>query len=105
MQTEKEWKIEKERLGDSLTLRLTGRLDTETSQDLQNVIEKELDGVRLLTVDMTELTYLTSAGLRVLLHVSKRMNTPESSVVVSNPNNEIREVFKITGFDGILNIE
>ena len=97
--------IVKERQGDSLTLRLSGRLDTGTSPELQEVVTKELDGVKHLAVDMAELEYITSAGLRVLLNAAKKMDAAEGSMVVKNANEDIREVFKITGFDDILVLE
>lgn len=97
--------IVKERQGDSLTLRLSGRLDTGTSPELQEVVTKELDGVKHLAVDMAELEYITSAGLRVLLNAAKKIDAAEGSMVVKNANEDIREVFKITGFDDILVLE
>ena len=97
--------IVKERQGDSLTLRLSGRLDTGTSPELQEVVTKELDGMKHLAVDMAELEYITSAGLRVLLNAAKKIDAAEGSMVVKNANEDIREVFKITGFDDILVLE
>ncbi len=97
--------IVKERQGDSLTLRLSGRLDTGTSPELQEVVTKEIDGVKHLAVDMAELEYITSAGLRVLLNAAKKMDAAKGSMVVKNANEDIREVFKITGFDDILVME
>lgn len=97
--------IVKERQGDSLTLRLSGRLDTVTSPELQEAVTKELDGVKHLAVDMAELEYITSAGLRVLLNAAKKMDAAKGSMVVKNANEDIREVFKITGFDDILVME
>ena len=96
--------IVKERQNDSLILRLEGRLETGTADKLQEAIEQESEGLIHLTIDMTQLTYLTSAGLRVLLRTKKRLQATGGDMVLTNVNKDIMEVFGITGFDDILTI-
>lgn len=96
--------IVKERQNDSLILRLEGRLETGTADKLQEAIEQESEGLIHLTIDMTQLTYLTSAGLRVLLRTEKRLQATGGDMVLTNVNKDIMEVFGITGFDDILTI-
>lgn len=97
-------KIEENREGEKLTLQLSGRLDTSTAPRLQACVDSKLEGVSDLQIDMENLEYISSAGLRVLLSAGKKMKAAEGDMVITGANEEIREVFKITGFDTILKI-
>ena len=96
--------IRKKKDGSSLTLELEGRLDTTTAPELEAELNQSLDGVTALTLDMGQLAYLSSAGLRVILTAQKRMNK-QGSMVVRHVNETIMEVFEVTGFVDILTIE
>ena len=65
--------IKKELNGTALTLSLSGRLDAVTAPDLDKVVQNDLTGITDLTLDFSELVYVASAGLRVLLLAQKRM--------------------------------
>ena len=97
-------KIEKKTDGTKLTVALQGRLDTMTAPELDKEFHESLDGVTELVVDLAELEYVSSAGLRVLLSAQKGMNK-QGSMVVKNVNEQIMEVFEVTGFSDILTIE
>ena len=88
----------------TLTLALEGRLDTTTAPQLEAELKKSLNGITSLTLDMTALEYLSSAGLRVILSAQKVMNK-QGSMVVKNANETIMEIFEVTGFSDILNLE
>ena len=92
------------RNGSALTLQLEGRLDTTTSPQLEAELSASLDGVTQLTLDLKQLAYLSSAGLRVILSAQKRMNK-QGQMVVRHVNETIMEVFEVTGFVDILTIE
>ena len=92
------------RNGSALTLQLEGRLDTTTSPQLEAELSASLDGVTQLTLDLKQLAYLSSAGLRVILGAQKRMNK-QGQMVVRHVNETIMEVFEVTGFVDILTIE
>lgn len=96
--------IDKNRAGDTLTLALTGRLDTTTAPQLEAVVKADLDGVKTLKYDFAGLEYISSAGLRVLLFSQKQMNQ-QGTMTITNVNESIMEVFEITGFSDILVIE
>lgn len=96
--------IEQIREKERLTLRLEGRLETSTAPELQRVVEKELEDVTELWMDLERLEYVSSAGLRVLLAASKKMKAKGGSMTVRNVNEEVMEVFEITGFNEILDI-
>lgn len=97
--------IELERQGKALTIRLNGRLDTATAPELKEIVDKELGEAAELFLDMEKVEYVSSAGLRVILAASKKMKTKKSVVTVYHANKEVKEVFEITGFDEILNIQ
>ena len=92
------------RNGSALTLQLEGRLDTTTSPQLEAELSASLDGVKQLTLDLQQLAYLSSAGLRVILGAQKRMNK-QGQMVVRHVNETIMEVLEVTGFVDILTIE
>ncbi len=92
------------REGDSLTVALAGALDTITSQELEGRLRKEIDGVKELVFDLSRLEYVSSAGLRVLLSAQKVMNR-QGSMCVRNTSPEVMEIFDITGFVDLINIE
>ena len=96
--------IEKKINGESTTLIVSGRLDTQTAPELVTELDSVLSGTKELTFDMTNLEYISSAGLRVILKAQKAMNA-QGSMKLTGVNDSIMEVFDITGFLDILTIE
>ena len=96
--------IKKDKQGNKLTVCVSGRLDTVTAPELDKVLSDELGGVFDLVIDLQGLEYISSAGLRVLLTAQKTMNR-SGSMTVKNAGESVMEVFEITGFSDILNIE
>ena len=96
--------IVEERNSNVLTLKIEGRLDTTTAPTLEKTINEKLDGVTELILDMNQLTYVSSAGLRVLLSSQKKMNKIGTMKLIGVCE-EVMEVFEMTGFVDILNIE
>ena len=96
--------ITKKQNGSALEIALAGRLDTMTAPDLEAELKSCLDGVDSLTLDCEKLDYISSAGLRVLLSAQKVMNK-QGKMVIRNVKPEIMEIFDVTGFVDILNIE
>ena len=95
--------ITKEQEGNALTIRLEGRLDTVTSPELEKELMGALDDVTELTFDLEDLIYISSAGLRVLLSSQKIMND-KGTMKVIHVNNDIMEIFEVTGFTEVLTI-
>ena len=87
-----------------LTVSVGGRLDTSTAPELEAVLNESLDGVTDLVLDVGDLEYMSSAGLRVLLATQKKM-VKKGTMKVKNVNETIMEIFEITGFADILTIE
>ena len=94
--------IEKKSSGTSVTVTVSGRLDTLTAPALEQELKTSLDGVTQLVLDFKDLEYISSAGLRVLLGAHKAM---KGNLIVKNANQTLMEVFDITGFADILTIE
>lgn len=87
-----------------LTIAVKGRLDTTTAPSLERELKSALNGVSELTFDLADLVYISSAGLRVLLSAQKVMNK-QGKMVIKRANTDIMDVFEVTGFVDILNIE
>ncbi len=96
--------IKKEQNGNELTVSIIGRLDTTTAPQLEAELRGGVTGVEKLILDMKDLEYLSSAGLRVILAAQKVMNK-QGEMVVRNVNDTIHEIFEVTGFIDILTIE
>ena len=96
--------ITEERNNNSVTLQIEGRLDTTTAPTLEKTIDEIIDGITELILDMNQLTYVSSAGLRVLLSTQKKMNKIGMMKLIGVCE-EVMEVFEMTGFSDILNIE
>ena len=96
--------IEKKINGSAITFVVSGRLDTQTAPELEKELDASLAGLQDLVFDMTNLEYVSSAGLRVILKAQKAMNA-QGSMKLTGVNDNIMEVFDITGFLDILTIE
>lgn len=88
----------------ALTLALSGRLDTNTAPELEAELGAKIKDISELVLDFSNLEYISSAGLRVLLSAQKELNT-HGKMVVKNVCEDIMDVFDITGFAEILTIE
>ena len=88
---------------DALTIAISGRIDTLTAPQLDAEIQGKLDGVKSLTIDLKDVEYVSSAGLRIFLTAQKIMNK-QGKMVVKNASSAIKEIFDVTGFSDILTI-
>lgn len=96
--------IKKNRIDNCLTLSIEGKLETTTAPELEAVIKNELDDVGVLILDFSGLEYISSAGLRVLLVAQKKMNL-QGKMKITGANENVIEIFDMTGFSDILIIE
>lgn len=90
----------------TVTLTLVGRLDTVTS----NMLSTELDivfagGNPDLIFNLKQLDYISSAGLRVLLTAQKKVKASGNEMKIIGASESVKEIFEVTGFAGIMNIE
>lgn len=96
--------INKTKEDKKLTVEVKGRLDTTTAPELESALKDSLDDVELLTFDFTDLEYISSAGLRVLLSTQKTMNKI-GEMELTGVNDMVMEVLEVTGFSEILTIK
>ena len=89
---------------EATTIEIAGRLDTVTAPVLDKTINEDIKVVKHLILDIKDVSYISSAGLRVLLSAQKKMQKV-GSMKVKNVCAEVMEVFEMTGFADILVIE
>lgn len=96
--------IEKNISGSSVAIKIIGRLDTVTAPEFEAAVNGCICDAKELVIDCSELEYISSAGLRVILHAQKKMNI-QGAMKLTGVNEDVMEVFDITGFTDILTIE
>jgi len=96
--------IEKVTNADKTVFTLSGRLDTVSAPKLQEVLIPELSNVKVVELNFTDLAYVSSAGLRVLLMGVKTATAKGSQQIISGVSPDIMEIFEMTGFADILQI-
>ena len=90
----------------NISLSIAGRLDTVTSVQLSNELDKIFaEGAFNLFLDLKGLEYISSAGLRVLLVAQKQVSSQGTKLELTGVNETVKQVLDITGFSGILTIK
>ena len=97
--------VTKKQTGSELLVELEGSIDSTTSNELNTVLSESLKGVKSLILDFKKIDYISSAGLRVLLATYKSLNGQGGNMVIRNGNQNVMDIFTMTGFDNILTIE
>lgn len=88
----------------ALIVTLDGELNTLTAPDLNNLLEKELPGIKSLTLDFTGCDYVSSAGIRVLLATFKQMKAEQGKMQLTNVGEIFSEVLENTGLDAVFDV-
>ena len=88
---------------EKLTVAVSGRVDTVTAPELEKFIMDNIDGVKELIIDVKDMAYISSAGLRVILKAHKTMS-PNGTMIIVNVQSDVMDIFEITGFSDILTI-
>jgi anti-anti-sigma factor len=91
--------------GTAITLGLSGRVDSSTAADLQKELMAQIEQGLDVVLDFSALQYVSSAGLRVFLMGEKAAKSKDTAMKLINVSADIMEVFEMTGFANILNIE
>lgn len=94
--------INVERDFELVSLEITGRLDTTTAPNLEEVIAELSQDVKELVFEISELEYISSAGIRVLLGAYKKMNSNQGIMRIEKASDMVREVFEMTGLSELL---
>lgn len=96
--------IKKELNGSTLTVNLSGRLDAVSARDLDKEVNGSLNGIKELIFDLADLSYIASAGLRVLFVAQKKMKA-QGSMKFRNVRPEVKQIFEVTRFIDFFTIE
>ena len=96
--------IDRKHDGSTYCLTVSGRVDTLTAPELDKAIKEELGTSSALVIDLADLDYISSAGLRVLLAAQKVMSR-QGTMTIRNVKPAVMDVFEVTGFSSILTIE
>ena len=97
-------KIAKESENGNGLIELSGELDTSSAIEFSSAIEGFLDDLDTLTIDMKNLECITSAGLRILLNIEQTMED-KGGLKIINVNDDVMDVFEVSGFTEVLNIQ
>ena len=90
--------------GTSLLITVSGRIDPTTAPEFEKAVMDNIDGVRDFVLDLKDVPYTSSAGLRTLLLAQKKM-MKQGSMVLKNVQSSVLEVLKVTGYIKFLNIQ
>ena len=96
--------ITKTQEGAKLTVAIEGELNTNTAPELGKEFETYLDGITELVIDAQNMDYISSAGLRALFGAAEAMQG-NGDMCVINANDEVKNIFEITGFIDIINVK
>ncbi len=89
-----------------ITAALVGELDTAAALEVEKTLQPLYDSNgKDIIIDCTELEYIASSGLRILLSILKQARANGSRLVLKNVNEDIQEVFRLTGFNSIFDFE
>jgi anti-anti-sigma factor len=97
--------IKEEIKGDVVIFKLEGRLDATTCAQLEAKVTEIVDAKKhKLIFNLQNMDYLSSAGMRVLLSVTKKFKALNGKFIVSSPTDDVMEIIKMAGFNQILHI-
>lgn len=97
-------KISTNKVAQTLMVHVIGSIDTSTAPELEKKLHEDWDGISELIIDFAEVKYISSAGIRVVIIAEQHMSQ-NGKLILKNMNNMVREIFEMTGFDELLNIE
>ena len=96
-------KVTKEKEGETLVAKVEGRVDGTNAGEFQKALEAVItEADRVMILDCEKLTYISSAGLRVVLLTARSLQRKSSKFAVCSLSEEIGSVFQISGFDRII---
>ena len=97
--------ISEDRKADTVVLALSGKLDSTTANTFEKKLLSQIEsGERRFVINLAQLDYISSAGLRVFLLAAKRLNSANGKILLSSLQDPVREVFDITGFSSVFSI-
>lgn len=97
--------ITKNETNDLITILISGRLDKVSSPQLLEEMKPEVEKGKDIVFDLKDLTYISSAGLRVLLSTTRDVKEKGKKTTITNVNSDVMDIFNITGFTYMLDIK
>ena len=97
--------INKELDNTTLNVHIEGRIDTQTAPELEKSLKESIEDVTDLILDFTDVGYISSAGLRVIVTAQNWMDQKNGTMVIRNAVKNVQNIFKLTGFDTFLTLE
>ncbi len=98
-------RIELEEIDKKIVLRIDGRLDASSAPQLERKFTQLIEEHHLhLLLDFTQVDYMSSAGMRVLLSVAKKLKSKKGALVLFSLQEEVAEIVRLAGFDKILHL-
>jgi anti-sigma B factor antagonist len=97
--------ISEDRKDDVVILVLSGKLDATTSKTFENKLLAQIDsGDRRFVIDLSQMDYISSSGLRVFLVAAKRLHGTDGKIVLCSLKDHVRQVFDLAGFSSIFSV-
>ncbi|MBQ1491783.1 MAG: STAS domain-containing protein [Blautia sp.] len=93
-----------EKNGAVLNVKPEGRLDTATSPALEEEVRAQMDGVREIIMDFSDVEYISSGGLRVLLALEQTLESQDGGLRLIHVNDNILEIFELVGFMEVISV-
>jgi len=97
--------IEKKKFASGeMLIKPIGKIDVTNAIEFEQEVNAEIDNITYLTIDLSEVNYISSMGLRAFLSFQKKLQSKDKMRII-NVQSEVLEIFKMVGFDKVLNIE
>mgnify|MGYP002870005096 FL=1 len=97
--------IEKKKFASGeMLIKPIGKIDVTNAIEFEKEVNEEIDNITYLTIDLSEVNYISSVGLRAFLSFQKKLQSKDKMRII-NVQSEVLEIFKMVGFDKVLNIE
>lgn len=97
--------ITKNETADLITIAVSGRLDKVSSPQLSEEMKPEVEKGKDIVFDLKDMTYISSAGLRVFFSVARELKARGKKSTIINVNSSVMDIFNITGFTYMLDIK
>ena len=91
--------------GNAAELLLSGRIDSNTTVELEKTLLEQAESFESMTLDFSKISYISSAGLRTMKKIHKKMRSKGGKLQIINVRKDVMDVFQATGFINILDIE
>ena len=98
-------KVVLKRSGSTAELLLSGRIDANTTSDLEKTLLEQAKQFEAITLDFSKVPYISSAGLRTLRKLHKEMQSKGGTLLIRNVRKDVMDIFQVTGFIRLLDIE